>query len=210
MTASEILSALGWPHVALIFALVFIFVFNRPLREFIGRIKSVGKDGLSTETAPTLQNEDVRQKAVDELMRLGDSPLMLEAEKLIRIDIEERGLNAESDSCKVLIRHLAATQIALDFEQIYNLIFGSQIFLLKKLNEVVGQGLEEEQIEKHYHAVQEIYPDSFGDWSFEQYLQFMFSRNLLTKQDGKIHITVKGVEFLVWMVKTGHSESRGL
>jgi len=44
----KILSGFGWPHVSLIVALIFIFVFKKAIREFIGKIKSVGKEGLKT------------------------------------------------------------------------------------------------------------------------------------------------------------------
>ncbi|MBI3773976.1 MAG: hypothetical protein HY273_00205, partial [Gammaproteobacteria bacterium] len=205
---ASIIGSFGWPQASLVFALIFIAVFYKPLRDFIGNIKSVGKEGITTETIPRAQNEETRKQAVDELMRLGDSPLILEGENIIKSDLERRDLEATSDSVKVLMRHLAATQLALDFEQIHGMIFGSQIFLLKKLNEVAAQGAEKEFVETHYKNVQELFPKVFGSWSTEQYLNFLFARSLITVGYGRYRITVKGAEFLVWLVKTGHREDR--
>lgn len=203
-----IIANLSWPHVSLVFAIFFVIIFYKPIRDFIGRIKSIGKTGLTTETVPKPQDEEKRKRAVEELMKLRDSPLMLEVETLIKKDLEQRGLETGGDTIRILIRHLAATQLILDFEQIHSLIFGSQIFLLKKLNEVAGQGHETQFVEKHFQHVQQLFPNDLGTWTLEQYLAYLVGRNLITISGGKYHITVKGVEFLVWMVKTGHREDR--
>lgn len=206
--AVKLIGSLGWPHISLIFGIVFIIVFNKAIRDFIGRIRSVSKQGVSTEAVPGAQNDEKRKQAVQELMNLGDSALLFEAEKLIREDLERRGLGTEGDTIKVLIRHLSVTQLVLDFEQIYNSIFGSQIFLLKKLNEVAGQGVGREFLETHFKHVQALFPIELGNWTLEGYLAFLFSHTLLTVKNGNYHITIKGVEFLLWLIKMGRREDR--
>ncbi|RZB33792.1 MAG: hypothetical protein SRB2_03689 [Desulfobacteraceae bacterium Eth-SRB2] len=204
----KILSSFGWPHVSLIFALIFIFVFKKAIREFIGKIKSVGKEGLKTESSQTAEVEEKRKKAVEELMKFGDSNVTNELESFIFKDLKQRELDTDSDTVKVLIRHLAATQLALDFEQIYNIIFGSQIFLLRKLNEVAGTGLNIEIIKSHFEHVQGLFDEQLNNWTLEQYLSFLFGRTLITVKDNNYHITIKGVDFLIWLTKTAKSENR--
>ena len=68
-------------------------------------------------------------------MNLDTSPLSSEVEKLIYSDLQRRNLETSGDTVKVLVRHMAATQLTLEFEQKYNLILGSQIYLLKKFIE---------------------------------------------------------------------------
>lgn len=58
----KIISSFGWPHVSLIFSLIFIIVFYRSIREFIGKIKSVGKEGLKTESTQLVQVEEKENK----------------------------------------------------------------------------------------------------------------------------------------------------
>ena len=48
-------------------------------------------------------------------------------------ELQQKGLGTDGDTIKVLIKYLAGTLLFLEFEQIHNLIFGSQILLLKKL-----------------------------------------------------------------------------
>jgi hypothetical protein len=98
----------------------------------------------------------------------------------------------------------------LEFEQIQNLIFGSQIFLLKKLNEVTGQGQMVASVEAHFDHIQKRFNEAFADWSLGKYLDFLLARNLIVLQDGRYHITNLGKEYLVWMARNGRGESNAL
>jgi hypothetical protein len=93
------------------------------------------------------------------------------------------------------------------FEQIHNLIFGSQILLLKKLNEVAGQGRPVSFIFSHIDYFKTLYPEVLGEWSYNQYLEFMFSRLLIIQHEDQIHITNLGVEYLTWLARNGRSEN---
>lgn len=101
----------------------------------------------------------------------------------------------------MLIKHLAASIILLDFEQIHNLIFGSQIFLLKKLNEVAGQGKAREFLATYFGHVKTLFPEQLGGWSLEQYFGFLIGRSLITIEADTFHITNLGVEYLAWVIK---------
>jgi hypothetical protein len=206
----QILASIGWPIVTLIFAVFFVLLFRKPLFGFIERIRSVSKDGVSTESIQKAQIEEPKKKAVEDLMRLGDSTLLKEIEAAIADGLEKQGLDSGSDSVKVLTHHLAATQIALEFEQVHSVIFGSQIFLLKKLNEYPGVGLDSDFVAQHFAHVHKLFPESLGNWTIEQYLSFLFNRFLIRQDFGKYHITIRGAEFLIWMIRMSRSENRPL
>ena len=144
------------------------------------------------------------------LLAIGDSIVLREIEGRIKSDLIDRGLEAEGDTIKVLIKHLAATKVLLEFEQIQNLIFGSQIYLLKKLNEVVGQGQSKESVIAHFQRAKDLFKEQLGDWSFEQYMAFLLGRALVISQGVNYHITNLGVEYLTWMARNGRSENRPL
>ena len=204
------LGAIGWPHVALIFAVFFALLFRKELSAFIARIRSVGgKLGVEAGApSPEIQNEKKSEAALAELMNIGDSVVLKEAEHLIKVDLEKRDISAQ-DSVRVLTRHLAATQLSLDYEQIHSRIFGSQIYLLKRLNEVQGQGKPPEFIEEHFERVRAVFPE-LADWSLQQYMTFFYARTLVISKDGNVHITPKGVDYLVWVARTGHNEDKRL
>ena len=208
---SKILTSITWEHLVFVFSLVFILVFRKPVSELIPKIKKIGKDGLSTESTPETQLEIKNTEAVQQLLDvIGQSIVISDLEKQIEDDLKIRSLPVSGDTNRILIRHLAGTRLLLNLEQIHGLIFGSQIFLLKKLNEVAGQGRNIEFIYQHIDHVLKLYSEDIGSWSREQYLEFLFSRQLIIKHDTQIHITNLGVEYLTWVARSGKSENRPL
>ena len=206
----EIVKAFGWPHFTFLFALIVLVVFKSQLAELITRITSIDKSGIKTTPAPEAQREKKKDEVVQELLfAIGDSIVLREIEGRIKADLDERGLESEGDSPKILIKHLAGAKLLLEFEQIQNLIFGSQIFLLKKLNEVVGQGRSREEVEAHFARVKELFEELKG-WSFDQYMYFLIKRLLVTVDMNTYHITNLGVEYLTWMARTGQGEGKPL
>lgn len=206
---SDIIAAIGWPHFAFAFGLICLLIFRGQLRGLLDRITSIDKTGIKTHPNPNIQRENPKKiEAAQELMMaIGNTTVIQDVEGYIRKDLTDRQLDVEGETTKVLIKYLAAARVSLEFEQIQSLIFGSQIFLLKKLNEVTGQGQSLAMIQFHFEHVQKVFAESFSDWSLEQYLHFLFSRRLIVIQDGRYHITILGKEYLVWMARNGRSES---
>lgn len=209
----DILKALTWHHLAFLFASIFIIVFRLPLGELIKRITKITKDGLTTEPTPESQHEKsgTSTEAVQQLLDVvGNSIVINEIEEKIKNELTSKGLATNGDATKVLIKHLSGTQLLLEFERIHSLIFGSQIFLLKKLNEVTGQGRNLDFVTKHIENVKEIYTKQLEKWNNDQYLSFLYSRLLIVKNDDQIHITNMGVEYLTWLARNGRREDNPL
>lgn len=206
-----IIKAIGWPHLVFLFAVFFVLLFRKPLFGLISRITSIDKSGIKASQTPEVQREEQKKESVQQLLlAIGDSIVLQDIEGRIRVDLKEKGLETEGDTIKVLIKHLAGTRVLLQFEQIHNLIFGSQIFLLKKLNEVVGQGKPFEFVADYFEHVKSLFPEQLGGWSLEQYLAFLIGRSLTTTQGNIFHITNFGVEYLTWMVRNGKREDNPL
>jgi hypothetical protein len=206
-----ILKSLGWPHLTFLFAVFFVLLFRKPLFALISRITSIDKSGIKTAQTPEVQREEKKKEEVQKLLlAIGDSIVLQNIEGRIKADLREKGLETDGDTIKVLIKHLAASIILLDFEQMHNLIFGSQIFLLKKLNEVTGQGKSREFLATYFEHVKTLFPEQLGGWSLEQYLGFLIDRSLITIQDDTFHITNLGVEYLTWMIRNGRGEDKPL
>ncbi len=209
----EIFKAINWQHLAFLFAVAFIFLFRQPLSELIKRITKIDKEGLIAEASPESQREktETSAEAVQQLLDVvGNSIVINEMEERIRNELSAKGMAVEGDVAKVLIKHLSGTQLLLEFERIHGSIFGSQIFLLKELNEVAGQGKTEEFIQNYIEHIQELYTEQLGEWTSEQYLDFLYSHLLIVSDAGQIHITNLGVEYLTWMVRNGRREDSAL
>lgn len=206
-----IIKSISWPHLTFLFAVFFVFLFRKPLFGLISRITSIDKGGIKASQTPEAQREEQKKEAVQELLlAIGDSIVLRDVEGRIKEDLKGRGLETDGDTIKVLIKHLGAAKILLEFEQIYNLIFGSQIFLLKKLNEVAGQGKPREFVAVYFKHAKSLFPEQLGNWSLEQYLAFLIARLLITTQGDSFHITNLGVEYLTWMIRNGRREDKPL
>lgn len=194
-----------------IFLTLFIVLYRQPISSLISRITKIDKEGLIAGSVPEAQREKTNPAAVQQLLDvIGNSIVITDLEGRIKSELNTNGLSTNEDSVKVLIRHLAGTQLLLSFEQIHNLIFGSQISLLKKLNEVTGQGRPLTFVKNHFDHIKTLYSDEFRDWSFEQYLEFMFRRSLIISDNDQVHITNLGVEYLIWMARNGRREDNPL
>lgn len=207
----ETIKAIGWPHFAFFFGVFFVLIFRKPLVTLISRITSIDKRGVRASPTPEVQREEQKKESVQQLLlAIGDSIVLRELEGRIRADLQEKGLETDGDTTKVLIKHLAGTKVLLEFEQIHNLIFGSQIFLLKKLNEVSGQGKPADYVKAYFEQVKSTFPEPLGDWSLEQYLEFLIGRYLVTTKGNVFHVTNLGVEYLTWMIRNGKEEFKPL
>ena len=207
----EIIKSLSWSHLTFLFAVFFVLLFRKPLFGLISRITSIDKSGIKASQTPEAQREEQKKESVQELLlAIGDSIVLRDVEGRIKADLKGRGLETDGDTIKVLIKHLGAAKILLEFEQIHNLIFGSQIFLLKKLNEVAGQGKPREFVAAHFEQIKSLFPKLLGNWSLEQYLAFLLSRLLITIKENVFHITNLGVEYLTWMIRNGRREDNPL
>lgn len=159
-----------------------------------------------------IKEPNADKEAVDNLLAVvGDSIVIGELVSNINDELQSKGMNIEGDACRVLVKHLAGTQLLLNFEQIHNSIFGSQIFLLKKLNETVGAGRSEEYVFNHIDTVKKMFSDNLSEWTYDQYLAFLFSNILILKNEENVyHITNLGVEYLTWIARNGKRDDNPL
>lgn len=213
MDIEEIMNSVTWEHLLFIFSLVFIVLFRAPMADLIRRIIKIDEKGITASPLPEAQREKVQTsaEAVQQLLdAVGNSIVINEQEEKIRDELKVKQLTVETDTARVLIKHLAGTQVLLAFERVHSSIFGSQIYLLKKLNELAGQGQSVEFVHNHIDHVKTLFPDQLAGWSYEQYWAFLYSHLLIVLKDEKFHITNFGVEYLTWLARNGRSENRPL
>jgi hypothetical protein len=155
---------------------------------------------MTGATASQAQEPVNEQEEVRKLMDIATSPALLRQDEAIRKDLAGRGFDTTGSTVTVLIRHLATARVLLVAERIYRTIFGSQIFLLKLLNEAPGKTLPVERVKAHFDAVKEAFPKVFEGWKIDTYLNFLISWELIRRDGDTYAITEYGSEFLTWMV----------
>ncbi len=194
---------LNWPTAVLIIAIAALFVFRQPIAGWLGRIGGVKIGSLrvgAIATSPQV-GDSPRTASTEELLRAFDSVVMRNCEDKIRQDLADRGLGDQSDTVRVLIRHLAATQIALSLERIDRLIFGSQLMLLQFLNTL--QGASHEQAKLIYGEVASTHSEFYDTYSYEDWLGFLVGAGLISNDGDEISITQVGREFLSYLTLLG-------
>jgi hypothetical protein len=195
-----------WPVTVLVIAIIFMLLFRKDISSLLARIQRIGRNGIHTLPSQ-VQKATERKSSAEELMRAFDSKTLLEQEKNIKKDLESRGLPSQQETIDVLVRHLAATQVALRFEFINKIIWGSQILILINLNsKPLGETLE--ILKPFYQEAAKTFPDVFANYTFDRYLDFLVSANLIIFQNGRYFITTVGRDFLGYLVATGQTGVR--
>jgi hypothetical protein len=197
-----------WPGVALLLGILFIFLFRHQIGEKIKCITKFNKSGVTFLSSEDKKAVQVSTRDISDLFGSNDSRLLNEVEDFVRRDLAGNIFNSDQEKTDYLIRHLALSQLYLTFEQCYSLIFGSQIYLLKNLNEALGEGRDINFIRDYFVLVQSQFSPSFDGWSCDTYMQYLFHNKLATQKDDRVHITVRGIGFLVWLTKSGRSENK--
>lgn len=160
---------------------------------------------------PKKQKNIDSEKVVRELLdRIGTSIVISDLESSIKNEIIQKGLEISTETETVLIRHLAGTQLLMEFLRIDKYIFGSQLNLLKELAEIQPEGYTKNEIEEYFESVKQSFPNSFNNWDVKKYLGFLFSSILITKNDEKIHLTNFGQEYIDWVAENRANDYRSL
>ena len=199
------MSAFIWASAVFGIAVVFFFTFRSPLAGFISRANKIGF-GKFAFTARATKQVQAAPRLAEELLQAFDNPLLLEQEHLIRSDLKLRGLGSQDDdTTRILVRHLASTQIALLFNQIDRMIWGSQVTYLHFLN-ASPNGTNLDQANVFYENAQEAFPDAYSNYALGDWIGFLRDvTHLVTEQDGVIRITVRGRQFLAYLTQLGTS-----
>lgn len=193
----------------IIICIFFMVFFHKNIRTLIDRTKEVryGRAGIQTDNLQ--QNPpDAKPDIAEELMKAVDSPVLRKEEDFINEFLKKAGVKGGTEKEKLLTRYLASTHLAFVFEQIFSMIWGSQIYILEDLNGRRTGVLKEEIKTLYYDEAVKRWSNFFVNYSYDAYLGFLKDRNLVVEKDGRLFIADYGVEFLGYLAKTGRSGAR--
>lgn len=182
----DLLKGIAWP--AAIFWLVFLF--RKQIRERIPHVIEVGPTRALFQQPPTqpIQSNASLEGTPERL------PTVVELEKDVRARLE---MIAPEYRESELVRAVAEGRLVANFEFIFASIFGSQIDFL---NELKGGAKSQSECELYFtQQVVSKDEDFFSEIGFERWRSYLFSQELAVEEDGKMAITVKGVDFLFWV-----------
>ena len=196
---------LTWPIVSLVLGLVVIFVFRQPISRFLDRARRITKSGIEADPTPQDARVEVRPSAAEELQRFFDNALLVQRETRIRAELEHLAFRDMNERERFLVRLLAANSIIQAFEQTYSAIWGSQIGVLQFLNSGGPDGVQSALLQPWYDQAAARHSDVFTNYTFDQWLGFLETQQLILRKETAVLITLEGREFLKYLVHQGYS-----
>jgi hypothetical protein len=161
--------------------------------------KSGAAQGPEMTTANPTQFADV-----DQFYRTYDNALLREAEQVFRTAINQY---RPEDREGILIRTCSTFFWIGTFENNYRDSFGSQLKALRALNETPN-GIRLEELRPYYSAGLETVPPQFRARSFEAWLDWLRNTVLMRQQGDMAFITMRGHEFLKYIIERRYSMDR--
>jgi len=200
----------NWPFcvsaMGLVIAVLFMVFFRKEIGQLVGRINRINKDGIEANgTSVPVQTGQSTPQDTEKLFRAFDSVLLLNQEQGILDDAEFKKV-PENKRVEVLARHLAATQLALLFERVDKLIYGSQISILEFLNQH-PEGMPLEQLKSFYDVAVKQNPN-LSKYAYQSYIAFLKNFNLVTESGDRLLISLFGNSYLVFITARGYRKIR--
>lgn len=191
----------SWPVAVTLIALL----FKKEIADLIGRLTNAefpgGKIQAAQPGASGPQDDNVSTP----------SPQSKELIEDIRRDYEERFKNYEENhktTINLLFDEISKKELELEFERIYNVIFGSQIRLLGLLLPRGELGLPRKFVDSFFREIQKVWP-SLSTWSTDSYLEYLINATKIIEvtPTGNYKITPKGEEFLIYISSRNYSKN---
>ncbi len=195
----------SWPATILTLGLVLLITQQEAIAKFIEeRLISVGPDGIrgksndSTEDLVLLSKQNISSNPSEEIMEESSNNTSTH-------------LPPSPDGKEALIKNNNELIKYLDFERIYNVIFGTQITILDALRKDPTNGILFTSIASSYEQWRQN-DELLKKYSLNDYLQFLINAGLVDISESnnirKYLIRDKGIEFLDYIEKNGYIKSK--
>lgn len=206
----EFIKILIWPIVAIIVVLI----LRKTIINLLNRINKIGFAGVAAEA---VQQKEISERILpekgnkssvkNEVLEKGLGIFSYHTLERVSKKVDEESkvdtFENQEDKVEVLHKYSQALYLILTFERFYNLIYGSQLDILERTN---THSDNKESLKRFYDSAVKAYPEFYSGYTYEQYLDFLLSRDLIIfDEDGNCSITWLGRDFLKFLVDNGKS-----
>ena len=196
----ELVKAIAWP--AAVFGLG--FMFRADFRSLFPRLTKAGATGFEFDPGKQLLIAAFRGELKD-LPGLPRTPTIAALETQLHTELELLDPEKRTD---LLIRHLAQARLSVRFEQVYRLIFGSQISGLRALDTAAGGAASRAEAVAFFDSVKLKHPDFYEKNIFEEWIRFPIGAGLMEERGSDFAITEYGRDFLKYLTATKLPEDK--
>lgn len=195
----ELIDSIKWPIVAIVAILLLV----KPIKNLINRITKVGYGDKSIEATQQTVTKKIEQQeisTIDRALGMFRTETIEMFVKAVESETEISKLSTDEEKIDRLKNYSTIIYVMRHFDHIYSSIFGSQIRILERLNTL--QPEDKESLQFYYDNAKGYNPKFYENYPYENYLNFLFSFNLIREDDGFIQITNLGVDFLKYLTET--------
>ena len=198
----QIIDVLKWPFLVLIVVLL----IKKPLVDLINRITKIGHGGtsLEAEQQKSAGKQEKRQVSnVDRALGLFRPETVEFFKSAVLQETNLDNIPTDKEKTELLLNYSIAIYIIKHYEMIYNAIYGSQLMILQQLNTFAFEN--NETLKRYYNYAVEQSPKFYDNYPYEDYIEFLYSFNLIVEEEDRVKVTILGVDFLKYITETGKS-----
>ena len=211
----ESLSNFAWP-LAIVIILV---LFKNQIRNLIDKVTGISYKNVEIRTSTQDEKVNVSEKIFkkeagtdrlifDRFVSIFSDETIKNVKKTIGIITAVNSDMTSEEREKALERYTIAIYLVLNFQSIYTFIYGSQLSLLLKVNSSTSE--DRDSLISYYESAKKKYPVYYEDYSFDEYLKFLFTSGLIVMEAEKIRISQYGRDFLKYLTEAGISFEKSL
>jgi hypothetical protein len=190
----DLVKAVAWPTA--IFALG--FMFRSDVRALFPRLKKAGPTGLEFDPSRQLLSAVTR-----ELQELPGFPPRTPTIAKVETQLHaELGIIDPEKQIDVLVRNLAVARLARNFEQIYRIIFGSQIAGLAALAAAPDGEAPVSESSSYFDGIKAKYSEFYEKNTFEEWIRYPINADLVVRSGDCLKVTDLGRDFLTYLGET--------
>jgi hypothetical protein len=202
----EILEIVKWPGVFLLCFLLFIIFFYKPIKTKILEINKVTRKDTGISFAPEqVTSKDKSEKVEEGVVESNIFSLKLFTEgakkRIDGIISKESGIesiDSLEEKYKALYGYTKLIFILNSARIVYLRIFGSQLRILQQLHSM--ESATKESLKMFYDAAKNAWPDTYKDYTYEQYLNFLVVNDLIVlKGENEVALAPFGQDLLTFI-----------
>jgi hypothetical protein len=204
MVFVALVQALAWP-VVLLAALCF---FRAEIKAIFPRVRQLGWSGLTVDSAPA-QTSVIAGAANAPSIDTYFTPFVpSDVLKMAADSIRATLPKDVPDPTEFYLHASAALYVQLNHERCYRFIFGSQIVLLKRVNEIANFPVA--GAITIYDDARRLYEEVYATWAitFESWLNFPLNAGLINRNGDLLNVTPQGKNLLRYMVDYRMAENK--
>lgn len=209
---TSLLSVIVWP----LLILTIFLLLKKPIILFINNIRRIGYGGTIIEAGLSTKQKD--EEDTSAIGSLSKDNLNVNVDKAIGMFTEEtmevfagfvknetsfETLPTAEAKLDILFKYSKIIYLIMHFNRVYNDIYGSQLTLLQKVNSSSIENFD--TLKVYYDNAKSTYSNFYEDYSYESYLEYLSSCNLIENKNGAIKITNLGKDFLKFIIESGRT-----